>query len=235
LILRQHIPVLVTAAGVPALALVAGVLDEAIRRDAEQRGRQPGQDGSPVWRPSIDGYEHRAESDLRHALINAVREAATALVESNHDSVSAVVTELESHEWLIFRRLALYLLARHPDSACDLVAARLTDRAIVRDRGLDREYLLLLARNGAVCLDDDHRRRLLTLIDAAPQATASPSVTTSGQDHGLLEPVAPDYIARWQRDRLAAIQAVLPPEWDARYQALVAEHGEPPRPGYARA
>src|SRR5262249_42119719 len=44
------------------------------------------------------------------------------------------------------------------------------------------------------------------------------------------DPWTRDRIARWQRNRLASIQHVLPPEWDARYQALVTELGPAPDP-----
>jgi hypothetical protein len=36
--------------------------------------------------------------------------------------------------------------------------------------------------------------------------------------------------ARWRRDRLAALEEVLPPAQEARYQALVAEYGPAPNP-----
>jgi hypothetical protein len=222
--LREHIPVLLDAVGTPVLALLASLLDEVIRADAEQRGGPTGRDGSPVWRPTIAGDDRRTESELRHALVSAVRDAATSLVESDTAELGEVVAELASHEWAIFRRLALDLLSRYPERACDLVAARLTDPALIRDTGAEREYLLL-AQRAADCLDDYHRRRLLTLIDAGPRPGTPSSVSPADQWHGYIE-WAPDEIARWQRDRLAAIQQVLPPEWDARYQVLVAEHGE---------
>src|SRR6266545_425796 len=228
-ILREHEPDLVAAAGVPALALLSGLLDEVIRADAERRLGRPGQDGSPLWRPNIEGYESRSESDLRHALVNAVRDAAVRIVESNPSRVGDVVTELESHDWLIFRRLALYLLSRHSGEACDLVAARLTDRAAISDWGLEREYLLL-ARNGAGCLDAARRRQLLTLVDAGPEPAAPRTVGPAGEEPEPPEAMAPERVARWQRDRLAAVRTVLPPEWDARYQALVAGYGEAPDP-----
>jgi hypothetical protein len=226
--LREHIPVLLDAAGAPVFALLASLLDEVIRADAEQRGGPPGRDGSSVWRPTIADDDRRSESELRHALVSAVRDAATVLVESHTVGLAEVVAELGSHEWLIFRRLALDLLSRYPEQACDLVSARLTDPALIRDNGAVREYLLL-AQRGATCLDDYHRRRLLTLIDAGPRPTTPSSVSPADEQHGNFE-WAPDEIARWQRDRLAAIQQVLPPEWDARYQVLVAEHGPAPDP-----
>jgi hypothetical protein len=229
-ILRQHVPELVATAGAPALALLCATLDEVIRTDTERRSGNPGQDGSPLWRPNIEGYERRSESDLRHALVDAVRDAASSIVESDPSSIADIVAELESHSWLIFRRLALHLLSLYAGQACDLVAARLTDAAISGDWGLEWEYLLL-ARNGAACLDAAHLRRLLTLIDGGPAPTHPHTASPAGAGPETPDPMVRERIARWQRNRLAAVQKVLPSEWDARYQALVAEYGEAPDPG----
>lgn len=227
-ILREHIPTLVTAAGIPAFRLLTGLLADVTRTDAERRNGPPGQDWSPLWRPNIEGYEQRAESDLRHGLVNAVRDAAAGIVTADPQSLAAVVIELESHRWLIFRRLALHLLSQHAERSCDLVAARLTDATAVTDRGLEREFLLL-ARAGRTCLGAGPLRRFLTLVDAGPgPGPGTASSTAAAPD--TPEPVVRERVARWQRDRLAAVHAVLPPEWDARYQELVTEYGQPPDP-----
>lgn len=227
--LREHIPVLLAAAGAPVLALLAGLLEEILRTETERLGSPPGRDGSAVWRPNIGGDDRRSETELRHALVSAVRDAATTLVEATSTGLAEVVAELESHDWLIFRRLALDLLSRHADQACDLVAARLTDPTLIRDSGAEREYLLLAHHSGA-CLDEYHRRQLLTVIDVGPQPEMFTTLNPATNDLGAVARWAPNEIARWQRDRLATIEQVLPPEWAARYQALVAEHGPAPDP-----
>ncbi len=228
-ILREHVPELVTTAGPPALELLAGTLDEVIRPGAAQRAGTLGEDGSMMWRPNIESYERRSESDVRHALVDAVRDAASSIVESNPETIAEVVAELEAHGWLIFRRLALHLLSRHAGQVSDLVAAHLTDATAVSDWRLEREYLLL-ARNGTACLDAAHLRRLLTLIDGGPEPAASRAAKLAGTEQQVPEPMARERVARWQRNRLAAVRQMLPPEWDARYQALLAEHGEAPDP-----
>jgi hypothetical protein len=227
-ILREHIPTLVTAAGMPAFALLTGLLADVTRTNAERRKGRPEQDWSPLWRPTIDGYEQRAESDLRHALVNAVRDAAASIVTANPQDLASVVNELESHQWLIFRRLALHLLSQHAEQSCDLVTARLTDATAITDRGLEREFLLL-AHRGRTCLGAGPLRRFLTLVDAGPgpePGTAPPTAALPDTPEQLVR----ERVARWQRDQLAAVHGVLPPEWDARYQELAAEYGQPPDP-----
>jgi hypothetical protein len=65
----------------------------------------------------------------------------------------------------------------------------------------------------------------LNLIDAEPQQRALTTASSlDGAEYGRT-PWPPDRIARWQRDHLSAIHGVLPPTWEARFQALVAEYG----------
>lgn len=229
LILRQHVPALIEATGVPALAMLSNLLDEVVGRDLEQHRGRPDYDGSSVWRPSIEGQQGRAESDLRHGLVNAVRDAAGTIVDNHPSCLGDIVTELESHRWPIFRRLAMHLLSQHSEVASDLIAARLTDRATIQNWQLDREYLLL-AHRSATCLGPARLRQLLTLIDEGPQPPRLYTAVSPTADQQVAQPMAPDHVAQWQRDRLAAIRVVLPPDRDVRYQALVAEYGDAPDP-----
>jgi hypothetical protein len=225
-VLRDHMPTIVVAGGLPVLSLLCEALDEVIRKDPLRTGGDPAEDGSPIWRPNIDSARNRANADLRHSLVDAVRDAASNLVNSGIANVADVVLELESHPRVIFRRIALRLLSRHPAQAPGLVAERLTDAAISADWRLTPEYMLL-AHAGAAGLGPAHLRRLLTLIDGGPSLTPSAEPQADDEDRALW---TRERIARWQRNRLAAIQQVLPPEWDARYQALVTELGPAPDP-----
>jgi hypothetical protein len=229
IVLREHLPVLVEAVGEPALHLLCKSLAETVRFSAERSSLRPGRDGSPFWRPAIDGSAPRPESDLRDALVDAVRDAAAVLARSRPDGVGAAVAELESHEWLIFRRLALNLLSQRVDAARGLVAERLTDPAVARDIGLGREYLLL-ARSGASSLDPRHIGKVLSLVDGGPELDTTGTVPSPGTQPPPPDPLDAARIARWQRNRLAAFGKALPPAWEARYQALVAEYGPAPDP-----
>jgi hypothetical protein len=126
-VLMDHVPVLVTAAGLPTLSLLCDALDEVVRKDPIRASGDSAEDGSPIWRPSIDGHGNRSDTDLRHSLVDAVRDAASSLVDDGIGSTADVVSELESHPCVIFRRIALRLLSRYPAQAPDLVAERLTD------------------------------------------------------------------------------------------------------------
>jgi hypothetical protein len=228
-VVREYLPPLVDAASVPALRLLCKSLAQAVRSSAERSGHRPGQDGSSFWRPTIDNKTPRPESDLRDALVDAVRDAAASIAQSRPAGTEEAVAELESHEWLIFRRLALNLLSHHADAAKGLAAERLADPAVAGEIGLGREYLLL-ARSGARYLDARRLGQVLSLVDRGPALAATGTVTSAGAQPRQPDPVDTARAARWRRDRLAAIEEVLPSAWEARYQALVAEYGPAPDP-----
>ena len=224
-ILREHVPGLRSAAGMQILPLLCQALDEVVCTRGQAWG-DSAEDGSPLWRPNIEGQGSRSEADLRHALVDAVRDAASSIVESDRGDIGEVVAELDSHPRVIFQRIALHLLSSSPAEADELPAERLTDAVICSDWRLEREYLLL-ARSYAPHLSPAYLRRLLNLIDRGPLPAGHFSDESQPQAQ---DPQVRERLARWQRNRLAAIQAVLPREWDARYQALVAEFGDAPDP-----
>lgn len=230
MILREHIPSVVRIGGVQALAMLDRALAGVVRADSDRSGGAPGRDSSYIWRPNVDSSGGRADSDVRHALINAVRDAATTLASAEQGKVAEIVAELETHDSTIFRRLALWLLAQYADHNQELTTARIINPVVVADRHVEREYLLL-ARAGAGVLDAGQLRRLLRIIDAGPQ----PSTAGTVSNRAIAQVSEADSesrarMARWQRDRFAALAAVLPPEWDARYQELVTEYGAAPDP-----
>lgn len=228
-ILRNDVPALASAAGLPVLVLLADALDEAVGAQAMEHLRERGQDLSFSWRPGIDEQPPGLDSDLTNALVSAVRDTAARLVDEGLASISDVVVALESHDWPVFRRIALFLLDFRSDGANDLIEARLTDQHTIRDSNLTREFLTLASRHCA-SISPEGQTTLLALIDQGPEMNE----WGRQYEEGTGQPPAPAMIqermARWQRDRLAAVEAILTPEWRDRYHALTAEYGDAPDP-----
>ena len=219
-VLRTSVPAVARACGLPAVSLLARVLDEAVAAQTPSSLREARRDNSGWWRPSIEGQPAGTDTDPASALVSALRDACAEALSVGAD-LAAVIAEIESHDWLVFRRLALFVLSEHAgEDDAALVGARLCDAAVVQDPGLDREFLLLARRHSAAVGD---RERLLALIDRGPQA---PRRQQDGTTPSAAETRA--RVGRWQRDRLAAIEPVLPPERLARYRDLVAEFGAAP-------
>jgi hypothetical protein len=237
-VLEESVPSLVAAAGRPAFTLLVDLLDKAIAADATPRGRKDGYDGSLIWRPAIERNDTYSRADPRNTLVDAIRAAASDLIDAGTMSVSEVVEDLASHRWLIFRRLTLDLLAGCGAGAHDVVGRYLTNPEIAQDEHVEREYLLL-ACSAQTWLERRDRNRLLALIDRGPDPSSW--IAQHGRHRGE-EPstdLVHAWVDKWRRDRFAAVERLLPPHLQARYELLVLHHGQapdptiPPQPAYA--
>jgi hypothetical protein len=158
-----------------------------------------------------------------------VRDAAARIVDEEQASISEVVATLEAHNWPVFRRLALHLLDSTAADATDLIEARLTDKAAIRDSSLDREFISL-TRHRCASMSPGGQQALLALIDGGPEVDEWARQYEKGNGEPPPAAMTRDRIARWQRDRLAAAEAILTPERQAQYRALTAEYGRAPDP-----
>jgi len=174
----------------------------------------------------VKRYNHQ----LRDLIIRG--KARPSLIVSHEPQITGLLhvladEHLRQYFYLARIRLALFLLSEHAgEDDGVLVGARLSDAAVVQDPGLDREFFLLARRHCAAVGGRD-RERLLALIDRGPQ---SPQQQLRRERNGTPLSAAETRarVCRWQRDRLAAIEPVLPPERLAHYRDLVAEFGAAP-------
>jgi len=240
-ILKRHLGGLVDAAGERALMLFADLLESAIQlslrpspgatADDTLLAWPPLQDYSYIWRPAIEEHGQNRRETVKSLLVGAVRNAAERLASRTPEVVPTLVGLLEGRRWLVFHRLALHLLRRFPGAAMALVEERVTNRACFDDPALRHEYVLLAAE----CfprLSEGARRTVLGWIEQGPDVEAFRA--RYQEDRGA-EPSVEEidrYRRVWRRDRIAPLKDVLPPDWWARYEALVAELGEPEHPEF---
>ncbi len=187
------------AAGLAGLESLADLLVQAL--DGKHEGRD---DYSYIWRPLLHS-ERR--SDLRDALVSALRDAADKIVSASPDRVGQVLELLEARKQAIFLRVALDLLTRHPDQ--ELIAARLTDRSLFDDFNAEPEYNALVSIHYTT-LDDTAKDTILGFIDAGPNGEIPDE----------------DYKGRWRQRMLNRL-----PELSDRWQQRLAElnylYGQP--------
>lgn len=208
------------------MSLLARLLDETVTAQTPAGLREVRRDASSWWRPSIGGQPPLTDTHPASALVSALQDACAEALSAGAD-LDLVIAEVESHDWPVFRRLALFLLSEHAsDAHAALVGSRLSDAALVQERALDREFLML-ARTRSALVGGRDRERLLALIDIGPRDGQQ---REPGGDQGGARSAAETRARRgqWRRDRLAAIEPVLPTEWLARYRDLVAEFGPAP-------
>ncbi len=228
-ILEKNLPDLVAAAKVRALTLVCDLLQTAVQLSRERGDEAEGEDYSYIWRGAIEGGRPRGFHEIRDLLVSTVRDAATQIVRADRTLMSSVIDELQRRPWQIFCRLALLVLRSFPESDPDLVHLRLMNRTLFEDRGVQREYALLL-RDQFGFLSVEHQSEILGWIERGPDLD---EFRASRKAWGEQPPSAEDseaYAKRWRLKRLRWIRESLPAEWKQRYEDLVQEFGEPADP-----
>lgn len=225
-ILEGMIPLLPPAARMLAFDLFCAFLEKAITLSKNSSEDECGAgDFSYIWHPHL---EDKPRGDhLSNILVSAVCEVVRAIVAHDPIQLPALVESLEKRRYEIFRRIALDLLRRYPDTDVSLIAARLTDRCLFDVRGIQHEYELLAVECfGKLRLED--QRKILGWIEAGPDDDDTYKQwhkKRSGQDPSA-EEIA-QHKKRWQRVHLAPLHKSLPADWKERYEELIGEVGQP--------
>ena len=208
LVLQTHILELVQHSRLDGLALLCDLLEDVLPAGAESG------DG---WRRAVEPYgPSHGHDDLRHALVDAVRDGSLRLVEAGAE-VEGVAGLLQGRRRSIFRRIALHLLSETCSEHFEAASSAALDRANFYSEGLWREYSRLLT---AVFpkLDGSGSAKVLGWVDVGPP--------DRGQDIED-EETRRARAALWRAKRLGVLRGHLPPEWEQRHEEIVAEFGEP--------
>jgi hypothetical protein len=222
-VLKRLVGPLVDTTGLEAVRFFAGLLEGALRlsRWEDGEGRD---DYSYIWRPAIEDHEQNPDSDIRGALVTAVRDAAMRHVTRNPDELEATILFLESGS-TVLQRIALHVLGSVPNGL-DLASARMADRRLFDDHRLRHEYAALLrARFGE--LDASGQNQILEWIEAGPDLD---EYRQRRMDNDGAPPTADEvasYADHWRRDRYSFIENSLDHDARARYRELVGRLGEP--------
>lgn len=220
-ILKTHLHGIVEAAGLRTLQLLCELLDRALHIPGREADLE---DRSALWRRSIEHSDSINREDIPDQLTSAVLAAAIQLIEQDPTSTPAVIKAVGAHPQRIFRRMALYLLARFPDGWTDLIGQHLADRSLFVDHWSWYEYAALLREHfGHVPLQV--QQTILSWIEEGPK----PGLYRRPDWEGRIptEEEVQRNIRKWRHERLALIRNILPSSWKARYEALEQEFGAP--------
>jgi hypothetical protein len=228
-VLARLVAPMVDAAGLGAIRLLAGLLEDALRlsRWEDEEGRD---DYSYVWRPAIEDHEQNSDSNsgIRDSLVSAVRDVAVRHATRRPDELEATIVVLESGS-TVLQRIALHVLGSVADGV-ELAAARMTDRGLFDEHRVRHEYAALLrARFGE--LDEPGQSEVLSWIDAGPDLEEYKQRRTDLDDAPPSEDDIARYAAGWRRDRYSYVEPYLDQDAAARYRELVdivgaAEHAD---------
>jgi hypothetical protein len=215
IILQAVIPSLVRVGREDAFNLFCDLLNDAIQL-SRNRSDDPGpEDYSYIWRKNIASSS--GHDDVEDVLVSAVRRAAEELIKTSPHLLVNVVTQLEARPWLIFHRIALYLLHLFPETGKDLITERLTNVSLFGVFGLWHEFFVL-AREHFSQLNKEQQSTFLNWVSAGPPS-------------GMFDTDKEERF--WKLRRLAPIRDVLSDDFRKLYEDLVAEFGEIEWPEYA--
>lgn len=182
-------------------------------------------DSTYMWRSAIEDHAQNTGHTLLDTLVDAVRDTVLATAEKGPEDRDMVLAELARHDAPLFRRVALFLLARI--GSVEQVADALTDEEEIDDFNVWHEYAeLLKARFGD--LNADQQARILALIAAGPNR----ELTASQEERGVDEEQVETRRRYWRLERYVLIDEHLSGKARADYESLVAEFGTPDHPTF---
>lgn len=194
-LLEEHIPALRKADGLRTLGLLCDCLMHAAGGDRN--------DYSYIWRPAIEEHsQNQKYSEIRDALVDAVRDSAQALIEEGIVEPTLVLHDLQKRPGGIFRRLGLNLLANNIIKLAEQAEQSLFSPTNFDDSAVHHEYILLM-RALLPLLQSVERERFFLLLQSGP-------VTEKLDDDPALRS---EQIVHWQARLLAALGTVVPTEW----------------------
>jgi hypothetical protein len=222
-VLRRLVGSMVDATGLKAIRFFARLLEDAVRL-SRWENEESQDDYSYIWRPAIEDHEQNLDSDIKGALVTAVRDASIHYVTRNPDELEATIRLLESRS-TVFRRIALYVLASITNGL-ELASARMTDRDLFDNHRVRHEYAALLrARFGE--LNEAEQSEILSWIEAGPDLDDYRQRRTASGDAPPTADEVASYADHWRRDRYSFIEDYLDPETRTRYRELVGSIGKP--------
>jgi hypothetical protein len=225
-LLNGALPPLITAAGLQTLSLFCDLLETAVRLSRRPVEREPPDDRSDIWRTDIENLSRHGVED---SLVSAVRNIAKQTAEFDPALVPDIVKKLESHPWLIFKRLSFYILRTHP--LRDLIVERLLMRSNFEQRGLRQDYSTLAKENFHL-LEPDQRNQILGWIDEGPDVEQVKKAAEKWTCQALSDEQAKAEVIQMKLSKLRPFREVLPEPWQKRYEEWSATLGElaPPPP-----
>jgi hypothetical protein len=212
---RRIIPILAEVNGQKTWALLADLLEDAVRHTVPEA--EPPRDGSGIWRSTVEvSDQNRPVRSMRDVLINLLRDIAYEQTKSQPANLSTIVVGLLERPWRIFHRIAYHLLASQVDANLELARQLALDSSHFDDPDEYHEFWLLV-RAVFPRMDQGEQQELLRALATGP-------TETYGDDPER-------YRQAWRLRRLAVLKDVLGPVERQEYAALAATLGyEPERP-----
>lgn len=216
--LDKVVPALVAADPCKAAETFADMLAEAVKRFHD--GGDGRHSHSHVWWPAIDGGGQRLDEPQDH-LLDALLSAVDACAASDSSHIRELVSMLEGHEWLVFKRIALHVLSSN-DAPSDLADAMATDLELHEEPETRAEHTALL-RKRYPHLGETQRDSVLNRLTAEPDPDEQRQSLESWLGRSVSDAELEQEIRRRKVRELKTLEGVLPPELQSQLNELAAE------------
>lgn len=228
-------PAVVEAGATEAIELLGARLKDYLVL-SDRVSETSDQDISSLWRPAIESHSQNAEGDPEDSLVVALRDIAEGLVSTRRVEVASVVGQLETLSLVVFKRIALHVLATRvlagDETVMSLVSERLLNRSLFVDDSYRHEYFRLL-QAAYPKLPADLRSQILSWIAEGPELD---DWSSRVQQEKRRSPSAEERATRigyWQLEKLAPIAEHLDADWQQRHADLTAWLGTPEHPDFS--
>lgn len=191
--------------------------------------------GYAFWRSAIGDSDQDSDRIPVDKLLVALRNVLRAGLDAGATSAfaTATTTKYLQDEYVIFRRLAIHLIARTPGAFPNELAMLLLDRDYYDDSAIHHEFFQLL-RIGFPFLSEAQQVQVVQIIRDGLNQTQRLEVMDILQRDSQIDPSAElaRYAECWIRDRLLMLREYLRGEDAQLLHDLVSRHGEPEHPDY---
>lgn len=230
-IIKNNLPPLVEKAGEQALSMLCDLLEEAVRLSISPGEKPTANDISHAWRPAVEDHGQNSDHDTKSKLVEAVRDAAEAIVRTDQTKVETLVKLFRKRRLQIFLRLAHHLLRTFPDAAPELLTRTLMCRGLFNKTSLWHEYALML-QESFHRLSKENQSKILGWVAAGPNKEKIKKRFETFYGGNPTEDQIDSYIKQWKRDHLTLISKDLPDAQKEELEKLTAEFGKSEHPEF---
>jgi hypothetical protein len=206
-VVETILPVLVAADAIESIQLLSRLLTLAL--DTKRGTDKAPHDYSYSWHAHVDVDDNPGDS-IEGILVSAVRDASLEAVRRDTAQLPQIVELLMQQRWLVFRRIALFLLTLHSQSAPEHARDEVLKRENFDEYMIRREYDALV--HEVLCnLPENDRNTYFQWIATGPDLEAHRKFLAQWGDNGSnQEEELAAYAREWKRDRLRAVAQCIP-------------------------
>jgi hypothetical protein len=185
------------------------------------------------WRSAIEDTDQDIRESTADKLLGALRNSYERWLELRPDSVRVAISSMLDDDYVIFRRLAIHLIAHSPHAFPHELTTLLLERDHYDDESIHHEFLQLL-KSGFPYLDPEGQSQAIGLIQDGMGNEGRQRVLEWVSREAERDPNTEleTLNKSWIRDRLFMIGENLPGDAAQNLARLIEEVGEPERPEF---